>query len=222
MGKILTELSFDEWVRHIFDHPVTDPAWHWDIDADYAKLEPRRVVAYATELFERAGVLLTPYSDAQTNQGLWFLISEASSPLDVLSEGAVPAAERVRCIRAIASLFEQCLAPRCTPHLSHQDESGAGPLNLVCYMWWDIFPLYGKPEDATRREIDAACISVMEATLELPSIACQESALHGLGHWGLYYGDQCQGIISRFMERHPEMRPELREYAARARESNIA
>jgi hypothetical protein len=44
MSKVLTDLSFDEWVRHVFDHPVTEPAWHWDENADYAELEPQRIV----------------------------------------------------------------------------------------------------------------------------------------------------------------------------------
>ncbi|MGA2280679.1 MAG: hypothetical protein ABSG80_10300 [Verrucomicrobiota bacterium] len=221
MNEVLTELSFNEWVRHIFDHPVTEPAWHWDENADHAELEPQRVVAYATELFQRAGELLAPYTDAQVNQGLWFLISESSSPLYALTEASIPLEQRVHCIRSISKLFEQCFVARCTPHLSHLDEPGAGALNSICYMWWDIFPLRGQPEDTARREIDEACLSVMEATLQLPSVACQESALHGLGHWGLYYKNQCQSIISAFLQRHRDLRPELQRYATRARERSV-
>jgi len=220
MGRILTELSFDEWVRHMFDHPVSVPAWHWDTEADLAELEPRRVITYTTELFVRAPELLAPYTDGQANQGLWYLISETSSPLYALTDVAIPVEQRVRCIQVITSLFEQYFAPRCTPHLSHC-EVGAGPLNPVCYMWWDIFPLCGQPNDVARHEIDAACLSVMGSTLELSSVACQESALHGLGHWGLCYKGRCQRIISRFMQRHRDLHPGLLEYAARARETNV-
>ncbi len=115
-----------------------------------------------------------------------------------------------------------CFA-RCILHLSHfrEPEPGVGVLNVVCYMWWDIFPLVGQPEDSTRREIDEACLSVMETTLELPSIACQESALHGLGHWGLSYPGRCQGIISTFIQRHTNVRGDLLRYAERAKEGNI-
>jgi hypothetical protein len=221
MNKVLTDLSFDEWVRHMFDHPVTDPAWHWDENADCAELEPHRTVTYATELFQHAGELLAPYTDAQVNQGLWFLIGESTSPLYALTEASIPLEQRVPCIRSISTVFERCFVTRCTPHLSHLDEPGAGALNLICYMWWDIFPLYGQPEDKARREIDEACLSVMETTLQLPSVACQESALHGLGHWGLHYKSQCQSIISAFMQRHRKLRPELQEYATQARERNV-
>ncbi len=221
MGKILTELSFADWVRHLFDHPVINPEWYWDEDADAADLAPQRVIAYTTELFERAGDLLSPYSDAQANQGLWFLIWEGGSPLYALADVDIPIEDRVACIRAIRCLFEQCFVPRCTPHLSHCDEPLPGPLNGVCYMWWDIFPLTGQPEDATRREIDAACLAVMESTLELPSVACQESALHGLGHWGLSYEERCQSIVSDFIQRHLDLRPELLAYAGRAKEARV-
>jgi hypothetical protein len=221
MGKVLTDLSFDEWVRHMFDHPVNHPEWYWDTDADRAEIEPQRVLAHATNLFERAAELLASYTDAQANQGLWFLINEGGSPLYALTETSISMEQRVRCILSISSLFNQCFAPRCTPHLSHLDEPGTGALNSVCYMWWDIFPLHGQPGDVARREIDAACLSVMEATLQLPSIACQESALHGLGHWGLNYEGRCQSIVSAFMQQHEGLRRELREYAVRARQANV-
>jgi hypothetical protein len=221
MNQVLTDLSFDEWVRHMFDHPVTDPAWHWDANADCVELKPERVISYATGLFQSAGKLLAPYTDAQVNQGLWFLINEISSPLYALAEASIPLAQRVHCIQSISTVFDQCFVPRCTPHLSHIDEPGAGALNPVCYMWWDIFPLYGQPEDKARREIDEACLAVMEAVLELPSVACQESALHGLGHWGLYYKSRCRSIISAFMQRHTDLRSNLKGYATRAREGCV-
>jgi hypothetical protein len=221
MSKVLTDLSFDEWLGHLFDHPVANPPWYWEADRDTAELAPQQVVAYATLLFEAAGELLAPYSDAQANEGLWFLIGECTSPLYALTDATVPLAERLRCIHAISSVFEQCFLVRCTPHLSHLDEPGAGALNPVCYMWWDIFPLSGQPEDATRREIDEACLSVMKSTLQLPSIACQESALHGLGHWGLSYKNQCQSFISTFVQLHRDLRTELQNYAARAKDRYV-
>ncbi len=223
MSKVFTGLSFDAWVRHLFDHPVTEPAWHWDEDADSAELPPQLVVAYATELFQHAGNLLASYTDAQANQGLWFLISEGNSPLYALNDASVPLEQRVNCIRSITTLFEQYFVPRCTQHLSHLNETepGTGALNMVCYMWWDIFPLCGQPEDAARREIDEACLSVMKTTLQLPSLACQESALHGLGHWGLHYQEHCQSIISAFTQRHQDLCPRLAKYAALAKDRHV-
>jgi hypothetical protein len=223
MDKVLRDISFDQWVRFFFDRPVADPPWYQDADADSAEIEPERVITYATNLFESAGNSLAPYSDVQVDQGLWCLISEVYSPLYVLAQASIPSKHRVQCIHSISKVFEQCFVPRCTAHLSHfcEPEPGTGAINSVCYMWWDIFPLVGKPENSARREIDEACLSVMETTLQLPSIACQESALHGLGHWGSSYPDRCHGIISNFIQRHGILRRELLEYAKRAKERNI-
>jgi hypothetical protein len=221
MNEVLTDLSFEAWVRHLFCQPGTDPSWHWVIDADRAELEPNQVLAYAARLFADAGVLLAPYADGQVNHGLWFLIDEGGSPLYALAEKSIPLERRLICIQSIPALFERCFAPRCTAHLSHLDEPGAGPLNPVCYMWWDIFPLYGQPGDPARGEIDSACLSVMETTLRLPSLACQESALHGLGHWGHYYKSRCVSIISAYLERNANLPPALRVYAERARRQDV-
>lgn len=221
MTRVLTKLTFAEWIRHLFDHPVNDPAWYLDPDCDSAELAPQQVVTYTTRLFERAGELLTSYTDAQVNAGLWFLIGECMSPLHALTDATIPLEERLNCIRAIATAFEQYIAPRCTPHLGHLDEAGAGVLNELCYMWWDIFPVGGVTQDGAPPELASACLSVMAATLELPSLACQEGALHGLGHWSRYYKERCQRIISAFLQGHGELRPELRAYAARASENLV-
>jgi hypothetical protein len=221
MEREYANLPFEDWLTYLFDHPVAQPVWYWNVDFEEADLAPERVLTYSTRLFEESGERLARYPADQVNQGLSFLIDEAGSPLYALADSALPVAPRVRCIRSIAALFEQCFLPRCTPHLSHLDEAGAGALNAVYYMWWDVFPLHGKPEDPARREIDEACITVMAETLELPSVACRESALHGLGHWGLYYRDRCRAIVAAFLDRTPDLRPELRAYAECAREAYV-
>jgi hypothetical protein len=131
MPRVLTNLTFEEWLRHLFDHPITDQPWYWDADRDSAELEPQRVVAYATRLFESAGKLLAPYHDTQAKEGLWFLIGECTSPLYALTDAAVPLEERICCIRAVATVFKQCFVPRCTPHLGHLGESGAGRAEAI-------------------------------------------------------------------------------------------
>lgn len=215
MTEDLTDPPFEQWVSYMFDHPVTEPAWYWDIDEPSVNLSKPLVVEYATRLFQNSGSLLAPYSDEQLNQGLWYLIGESTTDLYALRNLEIPLEARLECIRSIYEVYRQCFLPRCTQHLSYMDEPGAGPLNGICYMWWDIFPLYGQPKDPLRKAIDEACMSVMKETLELPSEACQEAALHGLGHWGLYYEDQCKAIIEPFLRR-TNLRPELLRYAKHA------
>ena len=220
-------VSFEQWVQHIFNHPITDPAWYWDLDADEragandAEWTAATTVAFLTETFMQAGTVLLSYSDAQVNQGLNYLVSGNCSDwmYDVLDD-SVPWLERRQCIHSIYTLFEQCFAKRCSPHLSHLDEPGANPLNSVCYMWWDSFPAYGQPKNPARREVDAALLRVMQQTLYLDSDACCESALHGLGHWRMYY-PKVTLIIDEFLTHGPKLRDDLAMYALQARRGRV-
>ena len=219
MEKRLPHLTFEQWITYVFDHPVreTGQEWYWDSEADWWDGPAADTIQFMTRLFENAGFILQPYTDAQLNQGLWFLTDNAcSSHMFALLDSSVPWADRRRCIRSIHHLFEQCFAERCTQHLSHLDEPGASPLNLVCYMWWDILPIGPQPDDPGRSDLDREILGVMESTLRLNSIACQESALHGLGHWQQYYPRQVTGIIDAFLRSHKDLCEELRSYAMNA------
>jgi hypothetical protein len=219
MGRQLTNLTFEQWITHVFEHPVdaTKPEWYWDSGADWWDGPAVDTIQFLTQAFENAAVLFQPYSDAQLNQGLWYLASNScSNHMFALLDNSVPWSARQRCIRSIHRLFEECLAKRCSPHLSHLDEPGASPLNLVCYMWWDIIPVYGHPNDPEWAEMDNEILGVLESTLKLDSLACQESALHGLEHWHLYYPQRVEEIIDTFFENHKEIREELRTYAMSA------
>ena len=219
MGSTLDNLTFEEWLIYVFDHPVeaVKNAWYWDMDRDHWVGTASQTVEFLTEAFERSAVVLKPYTDAQMNQGLWFLASTACSDhmLALLDED-VPWPRRQRCIVSMHTLYERCFARRCTPHLSHIDEPGAGPLNSVCYMWWDILPFYGQPENPAQREMDKAMLDVMESTLQLDSIACRESALHGLGHWQHTYPERVGEIIDNFSMQERALPEKLRTYMRNA------
>ena len=222
MGTKIEHLTFDEWLIYVFDHPVPqgqESEWYWDMEKDWwdEMANPTLTVEFLTRLFESATFLLEPYSDAQVNQGLWYLASNAcSSHMFALMEERVPWPARRRCIASIHQLYEQCFVTRCSPHLSHIDEPGANPLNSVCYMWWDIIPLYGKPDDPAQKDLGEAVLQVMESTLQLDSIPCRESALHGLGHWQHAYPERVGEIIDKFSMTNPVLPDKLREYMMNA------
>jgi len=183
-------------------------------------MPPRLLVAHTTRLFQASGDDLLAYADDQVNQGLWFLVS-TSEELFALRDAEVPLGERVACIRSMSTLFERVFATRCTPHLSHRSEAGASALNLVCYMWWDILPLCGRPKDPASSPMDSACLDAMERSLALPSVACQESALHGLGHWALYYPERCSKAVDTFLDAQPQLPVALVKYAKCARKGGV-
>lgn len=205
------------WVARIFDHPSEGPEWHRDPNADLAEPESTSRVLLLTSLLQDPARYLAQYSNAQVAQGLWYLVDNACSSYALaLLERDIEFQVRLRCITAIPTLFAEVFAKRCAPRLSHGETESENPLNTTCYMWWDIFPSWGSP----RRDVDDSLLSAMAAVLNLESPACQESGLHGLGHWQSAYPDRVREIIDRFLGRggHSDV---LRGYASSARQGCV-
>ena len=218
MSKPVDHLSFEQWVYFIFDHPAEGPAWHADPNAPYWDGPAALTAEYVFRLFEDPALALEGFTDAEVNNGLWYLISPGlGEHMRCLDDPSLAIGTRVRCIRSCESLFRKLFLPRCSPHLSHRDEPGSNALNSVCYMWWDILPVYGGPRPEDRVTLHEATLDTMEAVLEMPSIACQESALHGLGHWRSFFPQRTETLINRFLADHLDARSELLAYARSAR-----
>lgn len=209
--------SLSKWIAHVFDHPVTEPAWHWEDNAPQWEDSPKRNTTFIAEAFERSGELLAAFSDEQLNQGFWYLVSNSCSDfMFSLIDQCVTPTLRLRALRVFVPLFEQVMAVRCSRHLSHLDERGANPLNSACYMWWDILPIHGRPDMPERAEFDAEVLVVLRRLLAIPHDACRESALHGIGHWCMDY-PIVANTIDEFLSRTPDLRPELIAYAVSAK-----
>ena len=213
----LRSLDFEAWVAHCFDHPAEGPEWYFDLESDVWDAPSALTLEHLTRLFEDPAPPLAGYSDAQVNQGLWYIVSNAcSNHMFALSAAEVPVPERQRCMAAISGLYTRLFAVRCSPELSHGNKSSAqSPLNLVCYMFWDLLP-YGPAAAPAQKPIDEAALAVMRGALALPSLACQESALHGLGHWACGYPDEVARAIDAYLA-SAAADPRLRSYAQSAR-----
>jgi hypothetical protein len=83
-------------------------------------------------------------------------------------------------------------------------------------MWWDIIPIAGQPDNPAQAELDGEILRVMESTLQLDSIACRESALHGLGHWQHAYPERVGEIIDKFSMDFLNIPKPLQEYMKNA------
>src|SRR5688572_2868481 len=219
-----TDLSYDEWIDYVFDHTdlPSGQAWYFDHEADRWNPRPEQAVAYLARLFDNPEPLLDRFVDNQVGRGLRYLIDNSiSNHCVALSDNWVPIDQRVKCIYAMLSLFIRILQPRCPPILSHLDESRGNRLNGVCYMWWDIMPLAAMSKPRNPDPIHDACLAVMRSTLALPNPACQESALHGLGHWARAYPEFTAATIDGYLAANPQLRPELLRYAQAARSGCI-
>jgi hypothetical protein len=210
--------DFKHWIRYTFEFlphefdnikPDVEPG-DWDEKTD---------VEYMGRLFAAPVESTQGYTDAQINRGLWLLINESGSDLYYIFDRELPLDLRIKVVQDMYVVFEQLFLPRCTSARSAYQKKvdHLNPLNSVCYMWWDISPFYAKSGQGEREFFDSYCLEVMQKTLALDSIACQESALHGLGHWASAYPEFVEPTIDAFLQRQPNIEPELREYALAAR-----
>jgi hypothetical protein len=212
--------TFEKWLQDIFveseDTTLYDPnsehVWY-DFDEN-----PEIEVEYILRLFTSPVEYTNGYSDEQINKMLWCLINESSPHLYHLLDDKIPFDLRVQVVNAMYIVYEKLFVTRCsngtTAWANEETTKQFNPLNSICYMWWDIIPLYGKSGNRTREKLDSYCLDVMERILQLNSIACQESALHGLGHWQNAYPKRVKRIIDEYLKR--EIDNELREYARQA------
>lgn len=215
MGKI----DFNKWLNWVFDHPVKKKAWYWDVNVEWLEPQPSQAIIYITELFNNPNKLLANFTSDQISQGLRLIASNScSNHMFILTNETLELEKRLLVVESIFTLFKDLFANRCLEHLSHLDkEKETNPLNTICYMWWDILPIGAGPNNPQKNKLDVAILGVMEKTLELKSIACQESALHGLGHWQHYYSEKVNVIIGKFLQKNKNLKPELKEYAMSAR-----
>ena len=196
--------TFEEFITHLFDHVISDPAWYFGGDAPEWEGSAELTIGFIARLFAEPTKELAKFSDHQLNSGFWYLLT-VSDLMFALVSNDVPEKNRIECLRCFAQLFSTLFNSRCTDHLGHSNQAGASELNSACYMWWDILPIHGQPQDPARRAFDAAALEVMGEIANLSSIACQESALHGLGHWHYAYPETVEAIISQYSK--PSARP---------------
>jgi hypothetical protein len=221
--------QLEEWIAYIFDHPVAGAireAWYWSEDAPEWRGTPEDIPALIAETFGHAGELLARFSDEQLDQGFWFLVGNTPPGFTVtLVDAQIPLPARFSALRSFVPLFEQVMAIRCSPHLSHlAEQAAANPPNSACYMWWDLlrFPLLelNGPAEAERDLFHSEILVILRRLLAIPHDACRESALHGLGHWALHY-PQAAEIVDEFLSNTPGLRRELIAYTERAKIGNV-
>jgi hypothetical protein len=65
---------------------------------------------------------------------------------------------------------------------------------------------------------DRDILFVLCEVLQIPHLACQEAALHGLGHFARRDQPRVAAIIYRFLSDRPKIDPSIRNYALIVRE----
>ena len=216
------DLSFEDWVKHVFDHPILSPEWYfqtqdsahyqsWNSDA-----RPDLALEHMTRLFTSPAFLVDAYTPAQIDQGLGYLVSNScSNHMFVLRNDGIPWARRRACFDAMVPLYAELMARVYGDLLGHTLTVNDENINYACYMWWDIIPLYGKMDPPKTDPLDEAVFHIFESVLQLKSEACLESVLHGIGHWHWQYPERTAMLVAEFLKR-TDISDTLREYAEAA------
>lgn len=212
MGNSTSDIK--AWVASVFDHPVADPAWYWEEDAMCVP-ESAHTLEMLAAVYTNPVVHLGQYSDAQVNQGLWYLTNPTLSNASFgFFNEKLPVELRCRGLAAIPVLFRCLFAPKCSHTFEEWKSAQASPLDSICFMWWDLFPAYNARRLTRERDL---CLDAMSQALRLESVTCQLAGLHGLGHWEKVAPRRVEGIIDGFLRSRPRPHPEVAKYARLAR-----
>lgn len=214
------DISFEEWLDRTFGRAVTGD-WYPQFVDDDEEPEPisdQLAIEYLTRLFERSEESLLQFSDPQITCGLWEL---GPGDFHCMYNQELPVEARERLIGSITTFFRDFFGPRCSPALGHLNQKSKSPLNSICYMWWEVIPFSAAPGDPHAARLNDKALGVLEAVLQLPNLACKESALHGLGHLAPYRDGKVEPIIDRFLANVANLSPELERYAHAARRDCI-
>jgi hypothetical protein len=195
----LNQATFDEWLRFVFDRPVAKPEWFMNDDYGW-KIDPALLVQYSTQLFQNPTFLFERYSLEQIEQGFRF-IPIVGELVNAVWDMDVPLSLRRKCIHSMVNLFESVFIKN--------------SLGDVAFMWWDSFRFF---EDEPEREMVEAILDALSKIIRMESSVCWCSALHGLGH--LDHPGKV-ALIDDFLQLHPDVDPDTKEYALAAIEGRV-
>lgn len=193
---------FDQWLDSIFKHPTTEPEWYlikeWEMD--WAG-DPKSFLAQTIRLFQNPEVLPEKYDAKQIEQGFRYLLFWAGGLERWVWAKEIDLELRRTCVISMVTVFERLFTRN-----SYGD---------ACYMWWDYLRNHEKDPDP---EITNVIFEALTQILNIDSIDCRISALHGFGH---LRHSRTSETVERFLRSHEELDEETRSYAQAAMKGAI-
>ncbi len=203
-SRDLTSISFDDFVSLIFN-----PSEHWkpDTPVPVIEIDEERFCSYYVRLFREPEFLLSRFTKQELEEGFWEIMGYTNdwSLGQLIEYSDAPFSSRKECIESMAVLFERLFA----------SES----LDTSVHMWWDSLCYSWHCGNRKRErggedlELQDIYFRTLAKVLAIDSWICQGSALHGLGH---LHHPETAALIYRFIEEHPSLTEEQRQYAQAA------
>ena len=200
------EIEFEDWVVAVFDPAVEDP---WP--------PPAQDLEHLGRLLADPAGALEGLTDDEIGVGLWSILdSGGAGTVLALNEEELPLGDRIACVRAFPKLYRDLFVPRCTERLGHLSEQG-NRLEMICYMFWDVASFGGPAGTREGNLLEDAVLDVLDDVLRMEHAACQESAIHGLGHRVGRHPERAPAILDRWLKSGAVRDERLRSYARGAR-----
>lgn len=198
--------SFDDWL----DDAITDGKAGSYVD------DSATVNQYAIRFNHEIAGIVSQHGEDRVNKAIWYIYGSASGYMwDAMDKSL--GAQRGRFMESVNSLYANGFAQFCSQHYGHLDigPQNARPMNSACYMLWDMDGLEC-PAINGDTDLLTLSIDVLSNALRIDNIACNESALHGLGHLAMSHRALTSPPINEFLRRK-NLPPEIREYATTAK-----
>jgi len=222
------KLTYEQWVRYIFDRDSAQ--WYWEkfldlgnewgepLEKHWYRRDSTVLCEYLTRLFREPDAVSVKYSRDQIASATWFIFG-SSAWMTVRLEPSVPESARVELVDSIHHVYRRLYAPLCAG--LERVEINKDPLAIACYMIWDMDCLW-PPKEPELAGIKEAQYRVLEQSLTIRSDVVRRSALHGLGDTH-YRADpeRVAAIIDRFLIANAELPGFIFDYAIDARTGNV-
>ena len=213
--EINPSVSFDDWVDYCFQ---TDRPEDGAIASTFEMLPGVTLAQYFQRLFGDPMPYFEHRSFEEMNAGLWCLFGVDHGYWWRIRDPSVPADEQAKAVLAMKSLYRNCLDILCDDR-SKSPAAGfdeLNPLDGAVYMLWDMDCLEGAAMINKEEHLVGPIFSVLEEALNCKTVACQISALHGLGHLQEDNVKRVKSLIQPFIERNQAAMPWVEAYAREA------
>jgi len=205
-------MNISEFIKYLFDRPVGDTEWYFCDEHEDPFVAKDILVRLAGEVFKGIAKIARLFNEKQVCMGLQYLINPSCGSISYLYlDSSIDFDLRKNAIMSMEIVFRDVFSHISAKHGLYQDtQDTILSYRRVCYMWWDMFPRHGIPRQPSMEKTDDVICQAIYSILKIDSLACQESALHGLGHWYFSRPDEIMSVVQSFLPNAPV---ELKRYA---------
>lgn len=213
-------MNLAEFTKYLFERPADGLEWYFRDDHEDPSLPKNLLVGLAADIFRGVAKIGSQFSERQVCMGLRYLVNPSCGPVAYLYlDASIDFGMREQAISNMQFVFSDLFARKLDKVGVYRGHSGV-PMGYgeTCYMWWDMFPRHGVPRQVDMERIDSVICQTIGSILDINVLACQESALHGLGHWFSSRPDEVEAVVKSFLPRVPSA---LRQYAFEAMQGMV-